>query len=286
MNRVLAEEPLLIGSLVRMGCDAWTVITIEQVCALNTLQPEQLIAIDRLLGSIENEKRLYWGMLGERANFGASYQSVFGRSGFRVPVLHALSLRDQTVGLSMLNRLVDAADDPDRSLQIAGEVERQVEQTSRIHVLTRIFLPSLERPFVLNARLTAQIRAARAAMAAERFRLDHGQFPTSLEQLVPSYLDKVPLDPFDRRPLRYRLTGQRAVIYSVDEDLKDDSGDVGPRKKEGEQPKDWGFVLLAPEQRGRNPAAISAPATTTAPATTSASILQKENHKVTKTQRK
>ena len=97
-------------------------------------------------------------------------------------------------------------------------------------------------------------------MAAERFRLDNGRFPISLEQLVPSYLQKVPLDPFDHQPMRYRLTGERAVIYSVDEDLKDDGGDVGPTKKEGEQPKDWGFVLLPPEQRGRNPATTTAPA--------------------------
>lgn len=261
-NRVLAEEPVIIGSLVRMGCDASTVTTIEQACALNTLRPEQLIAIDGLLGGIENDKRLYWGMLGERASFGTSYQSVFGHCGncLRVPVLHALALQDQTVGLRMLNRLVNAADDLDHSLEIADEVDRRIDQVPRWCLFTRLIVSGMKRSYELNTKLTAQIRAARAAMAAERFRLDNGQFPTSLEQLVPSYLEKVPLDPFDQRPLRYRLTGERAVFYSVGEDLKDDGGDVGPRKKEGEHPKDCGFVLLAPEQRGRNPATTTAPA--------------------------
>jgi hypothetical protein len=161
----------------------------------------------------------------------------------------------------MLNCLVDAADNPDRSLKIAYEVDRRIEQLPQWCLFTRTMLPSLKRSYERNAKLTAQIRAARAAMAAERFRLDHGWFPTSLEQIVPSYLERVPLDPFDRQPLRYHLTGERAVIYSVGEDLKDDGGDVGPRKKQGEQPKDSGFVLLALKQRGRNPATTTAPAT-------------------------
>ena len=64
-----------------------------------------------------------------------------------------------------------------------------------------------------------------------------------------------------RVALNTALAGRRAAIYSVGENLKDDGGDVGPKKKEGEQPKDWGFVLLPPEQRGRNPATSTAPAT-------------------------
>jgi len=70
-----------------------------------------------------------------------------------------------------------------------------------------------------------------------------------------------------RVALNTALAGRRAAIYSVGEDLKDDGGDVRQIKKKGEKPKDWGFVLLTPEWRGRTPATTTAPATSTAPAT-------------------
>ena len=48
----------------------------------------------------------------------------------------------------------------------------------------------------------ALVRTAIAALAAERFRLEHGRWPESLEQLVPRYLSAVPRDPFVNSPIR------------------------------------------------------------------------------------
>jgi hypothetical protein len=70
-------------------------------------------------------------------------------------------------------------------------------------------------------------RAARAAVAVERYRRDHGdQLPRSLEDLVPAYLEAVPIDPYSERPLLYRADDAGYTIYSVGPDLKDDGGDL------------------------------------------------------------
>ncbi len=77
----------------------------------------------------------------------------------------------------------------------------------------------------------AQIQAAAdqavAACALERYRLDHGSYPASLEALVPAYLDRAPTDVIDGTPMGYRLTGDgRYVLWSVGWDGKDDGGSI------------------------------------------------------------
>lgn len=268
VGSVVAEEPTLIGSLVNVACNAMTGHTLQHTCALATLTPEQLKTVDGLLSEIEESDRLYWGMLGERALNRTARKAIVSQDRKNtifpyVPGIHAWLVQDEATALDMLNRMVEATKTkPDGGLAVADAIDRELQQLSRIlHPITTTTIPSLKRAFELNLSLTAQVRAARAAMAAERFRIDHQGFPSALSDLVPDYLDAVPLDPFDGQVLRYQLTPQRLVIYSIGDNLKDDGGDVGPKVNKNERATDWGFVLLPPELRGR------APATTTAPAT-------------------
>jgi hypothetical protein len=75
---------------------------------------------------------------------------------------------------------------------------------------------------------------AATACAIEQYRLTRRQLPESLSQLVPDWLDRIPVDVIDGRPLRYeRLAGNRYVLYSVGWNQIDDGGRVG--ETEGRQ---------------------------------------------------
>jgi hypothetical protein len=87
----------------------------------------------------------------------------------------------------------------------------------------------------------AQIRAARTALAVERYRLKTGSLPASLEGLVPGYLATIPLDPFTREPLKFRQLARGYVVYSVGRDLSDDGGKEKPAKGDG--PYDVTFTV-------------------------------------------
>lgn len=68
-----------------------------------------------------------------------------------------------------------------------------------------------------------------AAIALERHRLKHGQYPERLEQLVPAFLTTAPRDLMDGQPLRYRRNVDLTfTLYSVGEDGRDDGGDPTP----------------------------------------------------------
>ena len=57
--------------------------------------------------------------------------------------------------------------------------------------------------FMKLAQAIARLRCAKTACAVERFRLKYGKFPEKLKQLVPEFLNKVPVDPFDGKDIRY-----------------------------------------------------------------------------------
>jgi hypothetical protein len=61
-------------------------------------------------------------------------------------------------------------------------------------------------------------------LAARAYELEKGGPPTSLEALVPDYIEAVPADPFDGKPLRY--DPKRRLVWSVGEDLVDDGAAV------------------------------------------------------------
>ena len=79
-----------------------------------------------------------------------------------------------------------------------------------------------------------------------------GELTTTIEALVPQYMAAVPKDPFDGKPLRLAQTDQGIVIYSVDEDEKDDGGMVtlSPKDKTRKRAPDLGLRLHNLEHRG------------------------------------
>lgn len=109
--------------------------------------------------------------------------------------------------------------DINKHLSHAG-LSRMLSSTMAYAVLT-----STERfPVALTVR-----KLCLTAIAIRRYQLDHGQaVPSSLAELVPTYLPAVPLDPMDGKPLRYKAEGaEDYVLYSVGKDGVDDGGNAG-----------------------------------------------------------
>lgn len=79
-------------------------------------------------------------------------------------------------------------------------------------------------------REIAELRLLTVLVALQAFVLEHGQPPDSIEELVPSYLTAIPLDPLGTGPLRYIRDRTTYKAYSYGADRDDDGGaeeDVG-----------------------------------------------------------
>lgn len=90
------------------------------------------------------------------------------------------------------------------------------------HDITAINLSSAN---IKRCNEDSLISATQAIIAIKAYENDNGDYPSSLEQLVPDYLSSIPLDYFDGNPLRY--SKEDKILYSIGEDLKDTGGSNG-----------------------------------------------------------
>ena len=263
-SRMLQDEPVLMDSLIGAAADAAAATALEEACAHNVLTVEQLSAVMELLSAADARNLLLAGSIGERAlrleraNVSGLSASDAGRSApivsrvlWSVPGARGWMLRFQSATVGMQNRFVAAAMRPENTMieyrRLVGAKPDLTERMNRLQAASYIS----DRAFELNASSKAVVRSALVALAAERYRLDKNTFPPTADELVPGYLGTVPRDPYDGRPLRYRLTEQGAVVYAIGENMIDDGGQVRPSAdKRG---PDTGFTLLEPRLRYRAP---------------------------------
>lgn len=102
------------------------------------------------------------------------------------------------------------------------------------------------RPFLLvsggvlkqKCCANVELAATRILLALKAYKLEKGKLPATLAELAPEYLDSVPLDDYDGKPMRYNAA--KKVGYSVGKNLKDDGGSgtraeyVAVKRKEAE----------------------------------------------------
>ncbi len=106
-------------------------------------------------------------------------------------------------------------------------IDKQLGRTSRVfiehRILSRALLPALNR--IQDKTAQGQVAAHQAviACALERHRLAKGHYPDDLGALVPGFLPRLPIDPVNGGPMRYKP----GKLYSIGWDEKDDGGIPG-----------------------------------------------------------
>lgn len=70
----------------------------------------------------------------------------------------------------------------------------------------------------------AESRMTKILIALKFYKLERGDLPESLDQLIPDYFLEIPEDPYGGKPLRY--SKEKKVVYSGYENLLDDDGDI------------------------------------------------------------
>lgn len=85
--------------------------------------------------------------------------------------------------------------DPETQASILEAMEQDVQDLSPRYAVIRLAMPAVARVVQNTAKFRAQTVATEVILAMAAHRLDTGNWPGALEQLVPSYLDAVPSNP-------------------------------------------------------------------------------------------
>ncbi len=270
-GRSVGDEPTLISALISMACTTISVQTLERVLAQGEPSPAELRKMQDLLEAEAAEPLLLTAARGERAGLHEYMKAVkagelkpsgmMGGSGgggtlfdMVAPMLargsHARMLR-------LLNEFVEAAKrPPEQQAEPMAAVERKVKQAKvEYDVMTALLMPAFLKVSEAFRRDQAYLRCAIVAVAAERYRRDHGRWPATVEQLVGDYLKAAPTDPYDGQPLRYKRLADGLIVYSVGPD-KEDNGGARNRTNWMMKGTDLGFRLWDADQRRRPPAEL------------------------------
>jgi hypothetical protein len=258
LARSLSKEPLLISQLVRIACQALAVSTLERNINRTEFTDEQLADLSQTLINAEDPCAMPRAFVGERCA---------GLSIFKMPAAQINQVADgdssplaviafalyKFSGLADMDAVMyaDLMDDYLKAIQLPSykrqdaveAVSKRIETISKIHILLRLFMPAFSRVTTLEVRSIAQLHTARSGLAVQRYRHAAGRLPDTLAELVPTYLDAVPKDPFDGEELRYKKLETGFVVYSIGEDGNDDSGKEKPRKRTT-PPATWDVTFI------------------------------------------
>ena len=246
----LAPEPITISQLVRLASQQIALSATEQVINRTALREDDLSRLDKILSAAYDPNAMIRGFVGERcmaiqalsrpqeAGLGlAPVVASEGPSRLDLRIAQTLGKVDHFLVeyIDQTNRQITAMRLPPQERQQALEEARpQADQLIEAHKKLSYFTPTLSR-FVRNDLTNlARIRVGRVAVAVERYRVAQGQLPDQLDDLVPTYLESAPQDPYDGQPLRYKRLSPGFVVYSIGSDLSDDGGKERPPRKRGQ----------------------------------------------------
>lgn len=129
---------------------------------------------------------------------------------------------DEASALGLLQDLLDASKID--FAQMAAEVDRietrrreiEASAAEQFHFSGTVTVTKrIGFRFERTLETAARESLLRAGIACERYRLKHGVWPKTLDALVPEYLPASPCDPYDGKPLRLEVTGDRLVLRSI-----------------------------------------------------------------------
>jgi hypothetical protein len=93
------------------------------------------------------------------------------------------------------------------------------------HYLSSIALPNTYRAIQIVARNQTALNQAMLVCALERYHRARGDYPATLDALMPDFILKLPHDLITGQPLKYRRTDDgKFLLYSVGWNEKDDDG--------------------------------------------------------------
>jgi hypothetical protein len=235
----IGQPMTLIEALVRIAMNAIWADSLQRVLEVGELPPA---ALRELRGQAEAEQKAFsmeMAWYAERAMGHSAFATVTdpatlsGGTGSALWHIYRLvpgwSEQDALFYYTFWARQVSISALPIRERlaesRKLGEETGVALSTSRWrHPMSGMLMPAVTRATQEEVRSHVRMSIVRAALAAEEWRLAHGRWPDSLDDLVPGLLDAVPEDPFSEGTVCYLKTANGVVVYSVGQDGQDDGG--------------------------------------------------------------
>jgi len=240
----LHAEPAWIGQLVRCAITSMAILDCQHLLSQDALGDPELTSLRQTIGTLSNQTSLRHVIDGERANF---LESINPDNGF-IPLDFDSDYEPDTPGehwekfKALMYRMTGLADQDllwyvQNSRTLAARLgENLASHQSALAAWTN-FTPEgaglrfaywSKQCTIVNDRVIAKhlelhmkLRAADAALAVAQYRLRYDKLPASLDDLVPEFLEAVPVEPQSGKAFELIVTsdgydiGRGTPVFSV-----------------------------------------------------------------------
>ncbi|MCO6043839.1 hypothetical protein NG895_07955 [Aeoliella sp. ICT_H6.2] len=232
---ILRDDPYEVSQFARMGYLELTYTLMEQLLPHIEAQQSELEAMQSLLEEVDMHRGLELAAMSHRVMGMVAFDNpATGGAGNMPTPIYQAWIGDNELEFLQLMRDLDEGIEADWQGALAlnnlhPALDWQDAQRSAPLGRGAWFAPSLcanklATDVPIFAEGQARASAAAAGIAAARFHHKNDQWPASLDEMVPEFLDELPMDPFTGEPLKMIGTGEEITIYSVGPNLKDDGG--------------------------------------------------------------
>jgi len=258
---MLTDDPLSVDAWVRLAAIGQACRVIKELCEIAPPDQDTTRALENLLRQqddvepmvraldvarlLHGEKvfalpqdELYRLLRDEDEADGNATPEFMFRVDFRKITFAPTLIADHATYLQLMAKSVRLLQGP--FVPRDGAARQEIDDLRWRYTLNRRLSPMPGIMKDIHSGLVADVQIVRAGLGSLRYRNVHGQFPPTLDALELEGLT----DPYDGKPLRYRREADGFVVYSVDEDQKDNGG--SPRRPK--QMTDVDIVWQFPRQ--------------------------------------
>jgi len=211
----LKNDPLLSSQSIRIAMYGYVSTTLQDVLSITSWPREELLKIQHVLNqkrdALDDLSLLKTGMVqsGLTTILNSERYPTFGGGGsvqsfaFTPLTRTVLSLQGEHLIFGMLYRtILDVEKTTWNEHQLLKQEIEDWDQYSSIAPETSSVAADLLRYFERVYRMQSRFDLAITGISAELFRMDRGRYPKPLNELLPQYLDSIPMDFFSRSGLK------------------------------------------------------------------------------------
>ena len=224
----LAKEPMLIFHVIRMVCYSRNISILQHIINHVDFTDEQLIKLNqsvtdaldfsgfsnvfagemcRTFNALNNDDNITEDIIPDKVALPIAQFYMFFYKHLGIVDI------DRSIYLDYMNQYIEAAKLPlQERYNTFPKIDEQIRNLSGIHLLKTEF-PNFYKSIDRDKKIITRIQITQAAIAVKRYYLAKGTLPDNIEDLIPAYLDKIPVTP-DGKELKYKRIEEGCIIYS------------------------------------------------------------------------
>jgi hypothetical protein len=268
IDRSISNEPTLLPPLVRAALWLQILNACEQGIAANKLKSAQLQNISKEAKAVNFLAVWKFALNSERGIGNHAFNQLAASSRTEFSKQMNTSITESYIWIAMprgwirsnqveYNELIDLdLEDIDaeneRVSPLFGRGDARLMKQCSTHLgKLRNLMTSIMYPVTVQAghracAMHSRFQQFEILRAIAAYREAHGTFPQSLDELVPQYLDSIPNDVMDGKPMRYRRKDDGGcAIWSIGVNRVDDEGKWGAKRSSSTKALDWVVELPA-----------------------------------------